>query len=432
MRRTVLGELVVGVAAFAFLLGFVQGSLAPALVGLALLAFAAGAGREVVSADVKVERKLPPSAEVGSDIDVVLEARADPPMPITVRDGGPRTFRLLSREVLPLRGRATEQVRMRPLEPGLARWTHAEVSVADGWGLHEATRRVDLPGELRVLPEARWRTIGRIAGRRHTVETLAPSAQRLESGIEIDRVREFLPGDRVRDVDWPRTARLGHLFVREREQVAPRPVLILLEATGSMRERRRVAKLTTAARVAYGVAAAAEAAGVAATLTTFDEHTVTTARGGGGGRAVAQALRRLSSLEASVQVVNPQLARADPGVPMALPGALDAALGTLARGGPARPFVVAILDAESHPERAEAAASRLTSAGFDVVVVAPATGAHHWRRHEVQGALLPVLVEGRARRERLRHRLAARRVPLLTLKPGNEAVVVEEVARWAQ
>jgi uncharacterized protein (DUF58 family) len=75
------------------------------------------------------------------------------------------------------------------------------------------------------------------------------------SGIEFEEVREYTPGDEVKDIDWKVSARLGKPFVKrfreEREQV----VMLLLDMSASgLFGTREDTKKDTAAQYASAIA----------------------------------------------------------------------------------------------------------------------------------------------------------------------------------
>lgn len=53
-------------------------------------------------------------------------------------------------------------------------------------------------------------------------------------GIEFSDVREYLPGDNVRSIDWNVTARMGRTFIKQYEEDRELSVLIILDCSRSM------------------------------------------------------------------------------------------------------------------------------------------------------------------------------------------------------
>ncbi len=54
-------------------------------------------------------------------------------------------------------------------------------------------------------------------------------------GMEFSEVREYLPGDDVRAIDWNVTARTGHPFIKKFVEERELTILFLVDASGSLR-----------------------------------------------------------------------------------------------------------------------------------------------------------------------------------------------------
>ena len=52
-------------------------------------------------------------------------------------------------------------------------------------------------------------------------------------GIEFTEVREYLPGDDIRSIDWNVTARTGHPFVKKFEEERELTIMFVVDASGS-------------------------------------------------------------------------------------------------------------------------------------------------------------------------------------------------------
>ncbi|HTQ02552.1 MAG TPA: DUF58 domain-containing protein [Polyangiaceae bacterium] len=53
-------------------------------------------------------------------------------------------------------------------------------------------------------------------------------------GIDFDEVREYVPGDDVRTIDWNVTARAGHPFVKKFREDRELTILLLVDVSGSL------------------------------------------------------------------------------------------------------------------------------------------------------------------------------------------------------
>src|SRR5688572_26395450 len=97
-----------------------------------------------------------------------------------------------------------------------------------------ASRRGPEPASVDVLKQVRrieLRTRGlvnsRFTGEYHSVFK--------GQGIEFAEVREYLPGDDVRTIDWSVTARLGHPYVKRYVEERELTVLLVVDLSGSQR-----------------------------------------------------------------------------------------------------------------------------------------------------------------------------------------------------
>jgi len=52
-------------------------------------------------------------------------------------------------------------------------------------------------------------------------------------GMEFEEVREYLPGDEIRSIDWNVTARMGHPFVKKFVEERQLTVMLLMDVSGS-------------------------------------------------------------------------------------------------------------------------------------------------------------------------------------------------------
>jgi len=52
-------------------------------------------------------------------------------------------------------------------------------------------------------------------------------------GMEFEEVREYMPGDEIRSIDWNVTARMGHPFVKKFREERELTVMLLLDMSGS-------------------------------------------------------------------------------------------------------------------------------------------------------------------------------------------------------
>lgn len=124
-----------------------------------------------------------------------------------------------------------------------------------------------VPGVSVSLQELLALRTGPRLGRRRGVLPAPPAHGRHAGpqrarGIEFAEVRQYLPGDDARAIDWRQTARRGHPYTRLFQQEHERPLRLLVDMGPSMRFATRVGyKSVMAARVAARLAWQAVAMG---------------------------------------------------------------------------------------------------------------------------------------------------------------------------
>jgi len=103
-----------------------------------------------------------------------------------------------------------------------------EISASDPLGLFSQQLLVGKAAELLALPRAdHWTGVdtGVFARRRQGRRRAARAGE----GLEFHGVREYQPGDELRRVHWPTTARLGRLAIRELEQTWSGTAAVVLD-----------------------------------------------------------------------------------------------------------------------------------------------------------------------------------------------------------
>jgi uncharacterized protein (DUF58 family) len=126
-----------------------------------------------------------------------------------------------------------------PLRLRCVRWTSAEVGevwlrARDRVGLVRYEGRVDRRRPLRVYPTPeRLRQL--LAPARTQATTGSEVSPVRAEGMEFADTRPFVPGDRVRSVNWRATARRGSLVVNERHPERNADVVIFLDSFAEAR-----------------------------------------------------------------------------------------------------------------------------------------------------------------------------------------------------
>jgi uncharacterized protein (DUF58 family) len=446
------GVLFAGAVLAVFLLAFLLAAPALALLGLIMTAGIVAARAHHAPAGVRLEPRIPRHAGLTMPVRIVMRATSDAEGLLSVDTQVPATMEMVERVAPAGRQQAQERLLVVPGTTGTITWKETTVHAMDRWGLWSSRTRFPLTDRMHVSPEPHWVRAGQKAGRENPITRLVRNRYATELSVEVKNIREYRYGDRLRDIDWPRSSLGQGLFVREREQVTPRPVLVLLDARQSMRWTRRHSKLKTATRIAASVLTAANTAGVRTSLVSFDEIRLHDHSQSPGYTSIRDALERLARLPDAAPpqpVPTPpvHLQTRDPPVPVApattqvpqraketgrsrsaLRGSpVAAALGQVNRilAGPG--LVVAVLDAEIDASRCIRIVERLRRSGHEVVLVIPATGPHHYLRHEAKKSVLARLRALQQARARVEEEAGKMQVSVLVAYPGGEEAIVREV-----
>jgi len=136
------------------------------------------------------------------------------------------------------------------LREGVARWLGRRRPASDGPAPPPGLP-ADLLARVRRIEITTKRLVDQgVAGSYHSVFR--------GRGMEFSEVRPYQPGDDVRTIDWKRTARMGHPFVKVFHEERDLTVFFAVDVSGSLRVgSRAVAKRELAAEVSALLAFAA-------------------------------------------------------------------------------------------------------------------------------------------------------------------------------
>lgn len=452
MRRTPLGSLILAAGWFCFPLALVVGTLAPAILGVLLVALVTA--QRPAPPVVTVRREAPSQAKQGEPMVVVTEATGPDGAPLDIVDAPPPQLRVTSTKRHDERGRVQLVQHLVPEAPGVMTWGTVRVRVKDAWGVMEDEVSVPLPHHLRVLPDESGMQTGRRVGRRGVATGSAKHRLATDWEPEIERLRDYQGGDRFRDIDWAHSTQVGKLIVREMSRHQQLSVVVLLQASQSMRWKRRASKLETGIQASLAILSAAQAAGLPVGLVAFDDRGVAAqVKAIASRKAVQASLERLAALPGPVvgEAAPPRVRPAEETVAasprqrafLEAVSAFDArgsrgltpiesALGAIARVSPQPALVVCLLDVEENPAIANAVTGRLRRHGHRPVVVGLATAAHHYALREVDDAVLDRILTWRTNRATAQGTCDRQRVPFLMMGPRVTPEAVRGVVQSAR
>lgn len=221
-------------------LGFVWPQALVALLladAMWLAAFALDAARAPGPADLEVTREAPPAFSLGRPQPVryrwrlhgrrtsVLVVRESWPAPLGGDNLPERQLRLA-----PETDRA-ETVTLTPVTRGLAQGGTLAFRLGGPWGLAWRQAKRPLPWRAIVYPRLEGASVRSLP---------AQSARRRDVGLRqmrwrgegrlVESLREWVPGDDVRSIDWKATARRGKPIARQYEDERRQPVLLAVDA----------------------------------------------------------------------------------------------------------------------------------------------------------------------------------------------------------
>ncbi len=202
----------------------------------------AAEGRPTEGEPVEVEVELTATSRLG-----FLRVDLDLPEGLASHDGG------ASRNLLPNPGRRA-LVQLQVLAPrwGVYRIPPARLTAHDPLSLIRFTGEVGQPQRLRVYPS--WERLRRLVPPRRTqVYAGNRTARQHGEGLEFADIRSFVPGDRVRRINWRVTARTGTPFVNDFHLERNADVILFLDSFSELSSGRE-SVLNLAVRAATALA----------------------------------------------------------------------------------------------------------------------------------------------------------------------------------
>jgi uncharacterized protein (DUF58 family) len=139
----------------------------------------------------------------------------------------------------------------------------------------ERRRRIEVAGRALVLPRVEGLDDLPFVERAPTHERAIRSAPRRGGGPEYLGIREYRPGDSMRHVHWPSTARHGAVMVREFEEETTRRLAIIVDTLTDVGKVWTPLDAACSAAASVGLAAAARGQGVRLVVRDAGEVTVT-------------------------------------------------------------------------------------------------------------------------------------------------------------
>ncbi len=192
---------------------------------------------------LEIERTLPRRLEVGAPAQVQLVLRNRGPIAWAVRlvDGCPSSLGAqdeVTELILPAMSETSTSYSVTPRERGRFEFLPAHLRLRRPGGLAEHVRELGAPGEARVLPGLRALARHRLRARRDLMNLGGARKTRiLGRDGDFDRLRDFVPGDDIRHIDWKATARTRRPITRVWQAEKAQNLVVLIDGTRLMATR---------------------------------------------------------------------------------------------------------------------------------------------------------------------------------------------------
>ncbi len=287
LRFTPMGRALAGAAVLLFLWAYILGNIAVALAGSGLLFYLAyrrlDLHFQLKRMGIEVRREVMEGfIHKDSPATIRVEVEADETIDVKLSELLPERFRLASGD-LAIEGRVGRDKKLDlvyslvPEERGSFRMGPVKLKLTEQRGLFRTEMEIDPGTELPVRVSRKDMELARLMARRKQFDLRGP-AQRRQARTQrgdFKTVREYLPGDRFRDIDWKVTSRLTRLMTKEFEQETNVPTMVLVDSSLSMRELiKRNSKLDHCAALALETAVVMSTKGHPVGMVAFDENKV--------------------------------------------------------------------------------------------------------------------------------------------------------------
>lgn len=223
--------LVLAGAALVALSAAVPALLVPAvlLVAAAVAAVVLDGRSAPAGGRVRVVRECDQLFSLGAPNLVTLDVQAPGDAQLTIRDAAPEAM-VASGRVFTVHGSERLSYTLTPRARGDATFGPVSLRSVGRWGLGTRDFTAAAPQTVRVAADIAAVRVFEALARRGQLEELGMrTLRRRGDGTEYERVRDAVPDDPLRHINWKATARTGRLMTTELAPERDQPVIVCLD-----------------------------------------------------------------------------------------------------------------------------------------------------------------------------------------------------------
>ncbi|MFN8580553.1 MAG: DUF58 domain-containing protein [Gemmatimonadaceae bacterium] len=186
---------------------------------------------------IEVERQAPPAFSVGHDMPVVYRwhQHTGRVLNVSVREALPVRLQLVGADRRQLRladdEPYREEFRARPLRRGREQVARMDLRLEGPWGLAMKQQARVLPWTVLVYPDMSELAVRALpTSRQRRRDAGQRNVRHLGEGRVFESLKEWVPGEDTRTIDWKATAKRGKPMARRFEDERRQHVLIVVDA----------------------------------------------------------------------------------------------------------------------------------------------------------------------------------------------------------
>jgi uncharacterized protein (DUF58 family) len=190
-----------------------------------------------------VERDVAPALALGTSNRIALTLRNPGRLALRLRvhDHAPASFAVSGMPcdvALAADAALRVEYRAQPCERGELEFEPADLSIGSPLRLWKRRARAGVAQSVRVYPNfQRVQEYARLALDRRTEQMGIHQRPRRGEGLEFHQLREYRPGDPLRQIDWKATARISKAISREYQEERDQQIVLLLDCGRRMHTR---------------------------------------------------------------------------------------------------------------------------------------------------------------------------------------------------